>query len=317
MHTFFENHRIKLIALILASVFWFVVATENEYSYDAEAPIYFTNLPAHKIIVGEVPATAKVRFAGKGKSLLALLFYREAFIELDLSHVRHEAEIELTHTMVQVGRRGIPVTATQVLAPHAISIRLGSLKEKVVPIKVEVEIQTPPGYTQVGEMQLEPDSITLAGPEEFVKSLNEIRTLPREFRNVRNDLAEELALQTFADSLKIEMPFKTVRLSAEVQKIIELNLQEIPVRVRHVPAHLKATAVPSTVALTVEGGERLLMRLKREDLSAYIDYACIQASEVAGHPLSIEAPPGVRCRNMRPSLFKLMMERNSNDSTRH
>ena len=317
MSTFFENHRVKLIALILASVFWFVVATENDYSYDAEAPIFFTNLPAHKIIVGKVPATARIRFSGKGKALLALLFYRDAFIELDLSHVRQEAEIELTSAMVQVGRRGIPVNVVQVLAPHTISIKLGGLQEKIVPVKPEIKIETPAGYTLAGKIQLEPDSIEIAGPEEFVKTLHEIRTVPREFRNVRNNLTEEIALQALPDSMKIEMPFEAVTLSADVQKIIELNLQEIPVRVKNVPTHLKVTAVPSTVALTVEGGERLLMHLRREDISAYIDYERIQASDVAGHPLAIEAPPGVHCRNVRPSLFKLMMERNHNASARH
>ncbi len=300
----------------MAALFWFAVATENDYSYDVDAPIFLTNLPAHKIIVSEVPATAKVRFAGKGKALLALLFYRNLFIELDLSHLRHAAEIELSPTMVQLGRRGIPVTATQVLSPHTVFVKLGSLKEKVVPIKPAVEIQTPPGYTLVGEARIEPDSMVISGPEEFVKSLRAVRTVPREFHNVRQGFAEEIALQAFPDSMKIEMPFKSARLSVDVQKLIELNLQEIPVRVRNVPAHLKVTAVPSTVALTVEGGERVLMRLQREDISAYIDYAHLPAG-IAGHALAIETPPGVRHRNVRPGLFKLMMERNHRASARH
>jgi hypothetical protein len=87
--------------------------------------------------------------------------------------------------------------------------------------------------------------------------------------------------------------------------------------VENVPSHLKVSAVPSTVTLTVEGGERLLMRLRREDISAYIDYARIRSTEAAGHPIVIKAPPGVRCRNVRPALFKLMMERNHNASARN
>ncbi|MGH7495059.1 MAG: CdaR family protein [bacterium] len=316
MGTFFENPRIKLIALIMASIFWLVVATESDYSYDAEVPILFTNLPANRIIVQEVPAKAKVRFHGKGKFLLAQLFYRDAYIEIDLSHVHNQSEIELTHTMVQLGRRGIPVTATQVLAPHAITIKLGGLREKVVPIRPAVKLHMPPGYTLVGEIELEPDSLTIAGPDEFVRTLQEVQTVPREFRNVHNSFEESIALQAFPDSMKIALPVESVRLSAEVQKIIELNLREIPVRVRNVPSHLKVSAVPSTVALTVEGGERLLMHLKREDISAYIDYARIRSTEAAGHALVIEAPPGVRCRNLRPALFKLMMERNHDASAR-
>lgn len=316
MPTFFENHRIKLVALIMASLFWFVVATESNYSYDTEVPIYFSALPENKIIVGDVPAAAVVRFSGKGKSLLALLFYRDAFIELDLSHVRNGMEMELTPAMVQLGRRGIPVTATQVLAPHTISLKLGSLKKKLVPIRPAIDLQMPPGFTLIGGIQLEPDSVEISGPEAHVKSLHEISTAPRVFRDVRNGFEQEIALQALPDSAKIAMPFKTVRLSVDVQKLIELNLHEIPVRVKNVPAHLKVTAVPSTVALTVEGGERVLMNLKREDISAYIDYARIRPADLAGHPVAIETPAGVRYRNVRPGLCKLIMERNHSASAR-
>lgn len=317
MGTLFEHPRVKLIAVIMASIFWFVVATESDYSYDSEVPILFVNLPADRIIVQQLPDVAKVRFQGKGKSLLALLFHRDAFIEIDLSLVRAQTEIELKRDMVQLGRRGIPVAATQVLAPHTITVKLGSLQEKMVPIKPAIQIHVPPGFTLVGDLDLEPDSLAISGPDEFVSSVQEIQTVPREFRNVRRGFEERIALQALPDSMQIEMSFTSVQLKAEVQKIIELNLQEIPVRVQNAPSHLKVTAVPSTVAITVEGGERVLMQLRREDISAYIDYARIRSTEVGGHPVVVETPPGVRYRNARPALFKLMMERNHNASARN
>jgi YbbR domain-containing protein len=317
MGTLFEHPRVKLIAVIMASIFWFVVATESDYSYDSEVPILFVNLPADRIIVQQLPNVAKVRFQGSGKSLLALLFHRDAFIEIDLSLVRDQTEIELKRDMVQLGRRGIPVTATQVLAPHTIAVKLGSLQKKMVPIKPAIQMEVPPGFTLVGDLELEPDSLAISGPDEFVSSLHEIQTVPREFRNVRRGFEERIALQALPDSMRIEMSFTSVQLKAEVQKIIELNLQEIPVRVQNAPSHLKVTAVPSTVAITVEGGERVLMQLTREDISAYIDYAQIRSTEVGGHPVIVETPPGVRYRNARPALFKLMMERNHNASARN
>jgi hypothetical protein len=58
--------------------------------------------------------------------------------------------------------------------------------------------------------------------------------------------------------------------------------------------------------------------LKREDIVAYIDYARIRDdAETAGHRAYIRTPNGVRYRDVKPTLFKLMMEVQNHASARH
>ncbi len=312
-----ENYRIKLVVITVATLFWFAVVTENDYSYELDIPIIVTNLLPTKTVACALPATARVRFEGRGKALLALLFTRDAYLEADLANARNSVELELKPAMVHVPRRNLSVTARQVIAPNTIALKLSNLQTRAVPIKPMIEIGTQAGFTVVGGVRLEPDSITINGPEELVKKITAVPTQAWSQKEVRESIVREVELQAFPDSTWIKLPFKKSTATVDVQKIIELNLQEIPVRVKNAPAHLNVSAVPSTLALTVEGGERLLLDLKREDLVAYIDFAHASENEAHGHPVEILAPPGVRYRNVKPALFKLMMERGNHAPSRH
>lgn len=313
----FENYRIKLVVITVATLFWFAVVTENDYSHEVEIPIIVTNLLPTKTLSGNLPASARVRFEGRGKALLSLLFSRDAYVEVDLSSVRQSSEIELRPAMVHVPRRNFPVTPRQVISPSTIAVKLSDLHTRAVPIAPRIEIHTLPGYTVVGGLRLEPDSVAITGPAELVKNITSVPTERLIRKDVRESIATTIALETFPDSTWLELSLKRTEVVADVQKIIELNLQEIPVHVRNAPPHLNVTAVPSTLSLTVEGGEHLLLNLKREDLTAYIDFAHARANEVQGHPVEILAPAGVRYRNVKPALFKLMMERSSHAPARN
>lgn len=312
-----ENFRIKLVVVIVATLFWFAVVTENEYSYELEIPILVSNLLPTKTLASALPATARVRFEGRGKALLALWFTRDAYLELDLATARNSYEADLNPAMVHVPRRNLSVTARQVLSPNTVALKLSNLQTRAVPILPQNEVSTPAGYTVVGGVRVEPDSIMITGPEEFIKKITAVATQPLRAKEAGKSFSTTLELQSFPDSMWIRLPFRQVEATVDVQKIIELDLQEIPVHVKHAPAQLNVTVVPSTLALTVEGGEKLLLNLKREEVSAYIDFAHANDNEYDGHPPEITTPPGVRYRNVKPALFKLMMERGNNASSRH
>ncbi|MGH7451306.1 MAG: CdaR family protein [bacterium] len=312
-----ENLRIKLVVWALATLFWFAVVTENVYEYDIDIPIVAVNVPEGKILASDLPAKARVRFEGKGRALLALMFSRDARIVLDLANVRRRYAFDLQREMVHPPRGGIGVMPLQILSPDTVHVQLSNLVEKSIAVNADVKITTVPGYTVVQPWRLVPDSVAISGPEDVVRQLDAIVTEHREFANVQDSLSASLRLLPFPASQRVRLAANTVQFFVNVQKLIEVTLHEIPVRVQNAPRHIKITPVPSTLSLTVEGGEKLLLNLKREDIVAYIDYARIHDDvTTAGHPAYIRTPDGVRYRDVKPILFKLMMEVQNHASAR-
>jgi YbbR domain-containing protein len=315
--TLLENYRVKLVVIALATLFWFAVVTENDYEYDIDVPVVLVNTPEGKIPVNDPPATARVRFEGKGRALLALLFSRDARVVLDLDNIRHSHTFNLRPQMVHRPRGGAALTPLQILAPDTVRVQLTNRLEKTIPVIAAVNITTVPGYTVVQPWRLDPDSVKISGPKETVRNIDSVLTVHKEFTSAQQRFSQRLRLQPFPESMRIRLAVDEIDFFADVQKLIEVTLQEIPVQVQNVPARLKVTPVPSTLSLTVEGGEQLLLNLKREDIKAYIDFARIRGSETEGHPAYIRTPDGVRYRDVKPAFFKLIMEVQNHAPARH
>jgi len=303
-----ENLRVKLVVGALATLFWFAVVTENFYEYAVDIPIVAVNVPPGKIIADDLPVNARVRFEGKGRALLSLLFSRDARVVLDLSNVRRRQAFALQRQMVHSPRGGIELTPLHILYPDTVWVRLASSLEKPVRVSAAVQITTVAGYTVVYPLRLEPDSITVFGPEEIAQTIDSVKTEYKEFFDIQQNISAPLLLQPFPESQHVELSADRVQFHADVQKLIEVTLQEIPVQVQNAPKNLRVTPVPSTLSLTVEGGEKLLLDLKKEDIVAFIDYARLRDTTTIGHPAHIRAPDGVRYRDVKPALFKLIIE---------
>jgi len=310
----FENFRVKLVVGALATFFWFAVVTENVYEYDVDIPIVAMNIPEGKTLATDLPETARVRFEGKGRALLNLLFNREARVELDISNMRRRHTFELQRQMVNTRRVGVGLTPLQILYPDTVRVRLTDLLEKPVRVVSAVKIAPTPGYTVVGPLLFSPDSVLISGPEEIIRAIDSVATEMKEFANIQQPVSARLALRQWP---RLHFSTGTVEMTADVQKLIEVALQEIPVHVQNAPAHWRVTTVPSTLALTVEGGEKLLLNLKREDIVAYIDYGRIRETNAAGYPAYIRTPAGLRYRDVKPALFKLIIENANHASARH
>lgn len=315
---FLENYRIKIIVITIATVFWFAVVTENIYEYDMDVPITVANVPPGKTVTGNLPQQARVRFEGRGKALFALLFQREARVVIDLTESGASKTVQVQRDQVQIGRWGLPVIAKQILAPHELKIQLANLLTKEVAIAPVTDLATTPGYAIVGKIQVAPDSIEISGPEALVRPIREIPTALVQARNLRARFEQEISLQDFPDSSKIHLSSRTATVAVDVQKLIEITLPEIPVRVHNAPRHLIVTPLPSTLSLTLEGGEQLLLGLKREDITAIIDFQQVKGLfDNEGYVPIINVPEGVSYRNVQPSTFKLMMERGNHASARN
>lgn len=316
-NTLLENLRVKLVVGALAVLFWFAVVTENIYEYDIDVPIIAVNVPEGKILANELAQKARVRFEGRGRALLRLMFSREAYLILDLSNVRRRHAFALQRQMVHAPRGGLELAALQILYPDTVWVRFTNLLEKPVRPFADVKINTMPGYTVIPPFRFDPDSIVISGPEDIVRRIDSVMTEHKEFDNVQKNIEARLRLQPFPESRHIKLSGQTVQFHADVEKLIEVTLQEIPVRVYNVPRHLKITPLPSTLSLTVEGGEKLLLHLKKENIVAYIDYTRIRDTDAAGHPAYIQTPEGVRYRDVKPALFKLIIETTNHAAARN
>ncbi len=311
-----ENWRIKLAAIFIAILFWFAVVTEGEFEYEVDVPLVATDIPRGKTLVEPLPEVARVRVEGKGKALLALLFYRDARLNIDCSGIHRSKRVAVVPQMIQSPRRGGDLVAQEILYPDSVWIRLSPLASKQVQVVPVVSVLPVAGYTLASPMTIRPDSVLVEGPEEAVGKIDRIYTEKQEITGFKQAFRRELALVAPLEPPGLRLFASRVELFADVQKLIEVTLKEIPVEVRNVPEAMRVMVIPSTTTLTLDGGERLLLELKREDIQVYIDYERAKREPQAnGHVAYISLPAGINYNKMTPERFALSFEKITNHAT--
>ena len=304
----FHNYKIKLVAFIVAIFIWFVVVTENEYESVIEVPILTVNLAPDKVILNNLPASAKVKIKGSGKDLIALGVGRGGRIELDLSDADDSKTFVLTPQTVLLSRVNEGIQSMEVLAPDSVVVTLDSFYGKKIPIMPNVRVKVAPGFTTVGNLLLKPDSVLVSGPLSLVTTVSEIATIERDFTDLTFDLDENLPLKKPPFD-KLDMSVQQTHIFQDVQQLTELSVTGIPVQVRNAPSNLSIYVVPSTMSLVLEGGGDLLAALDRHDIAAYIDYDRVKNAPGLAHTAVIEPPPGITPRDAQPKTFKLVFEK--------
>ena len=156
--------------------------------------------------------------------------------------------------------------------PDSIHISLDEYMVKRLPVKAPVNISTSPGYAEVGDLLIIPDSMDVAGPREVIQAMEFVSTVQDTFISQEFDLNVNLGIDRKMRSL-IEYSEPLIQLKQDIQPVSERIISEIPVRVYNVLPNLRLFVNPTTVSLTVIGGVDRIALVEPEDISVTINFA--------------------------------------------
>jgi len=271
----------RLGAVGLALLLWVFVVSENEYSMIIDIPIEARNLSAQKAHKKEVPETAQVRLKGPGrvlfKTLLLKNFISNFKLVIDLDRISEEYDFYLNEYYERYPQKVVlppsyELEYIEVVYPDSIHISLDEYMVKRLPVKAPVNISTSPGYAEVGDLLIIPDSMDVAGPREVIQAMEFVSTIRDTFISQEFDLNVNLGIDRKMRSL-IEYSEPLIQLKQDIQPVSERIISEIPVRVYNVLPNLRLFVNPTTVSLTVIGGVDRIALVEPEDISVTINFA--------------------------------------------
>lgn len=234
-----------LVAFVVSVVLWFYVVTiENPVKEVTlhNVPVTFngeTELREdYKLLVvdSNVLSGAELTFSGKISDLNKLQQNKsDVELVLDISHLRNTQEYPLSY---DIGDITIPasLSAQDISlvnhAPDVISITLGKLASKTIPVDVQQIVSLADGFT-AGGLTKNYEEVVVEGPEEIVKSVSSARavlerenvgqkitaTLPLELLDSNGEPVTDPSLSVSADAVEVTMPvflYKDVPLEATV-----------------------------------------------------------------------------------------------------
>ena len=301
------NYKAKLFSLFFALFLWFFVVTDNYFDHTTAVSVRIVNQPSGWILKNEIPSRIMVLFRGTGKELLTFAS-RDKEIELDLRESARSRTFRLTVDMIA----GIPPEMTiipvRIIGTDSIHVELDRFAQKKVRITPQMSVVPEDGYTQVGPILFEPDSVVVSGPKSVVDTLVRVNTVRREFTGLIKSLSGKIGFPSALPTM-IEYSDPDVRFQIDIQRLGEKSIPDIPIRVINVPRGITVQAVPATLSLRLQGGVELLSRITKEDIEATIDYRSRARYRGKRIPATIVVPPDIDFSNARPKDFELIVER--------
>ena len=301
---FIHQYKIKLFCLISALFFWFYISLESQFEYAAAVPLRVVNPPEGWMLLEPLPSSVMVAFRGSGRSFVSVRF-RESVLDVDMRNIRNNARIPLTADMIKNLPTGVRVMS--VLSPEEITVRWDRLAERRVPVVSRIELSPADGYTLVGDIRLQPDSIRIVGPQSILDSILTVQTEKRVLEGLIQEVEDKVPLEPVSDEV-LHFSARTVRFRADVQRIGERWMRGIAVEAVNVPEGVQVKVVPSVLSIKIQGGADLLAQVGPEDIQATVNFA--DRDRYAGKriPALIRIPKDVAFSEVEPRYFELTVK---------
>jgi YbbR domain-containing protein len=169
-----NNLGLKLVAVFLAVVVWFVVSAPRRGPVSERtfaAPLALVELRRDLIITKPVPDTVNVRLRGRVSDLRALSSSNlEVTVNLGFA-VPGEATVTLRPQAINVP----PDVEVVSIEPNKLRFTVEQLRQRVVPIRPFLVGELPAGHT-AGQPTVAPEQALISGPASQVRNINEVAT---------------------------------------------------------------------------------------------------------------------------------------------
>jgi hypothetical protein len=247
------NKKIKvfLIFLLLSSLFWFFSTLSDDYSYLTEFSLKFKDVPKNMVFQKPPSKSILAQIETSGFTILGhKLSNKELTISFDeFKHSKDYTYYYLPGNHITRLQKQLSDTKIIRFTQDTITIYLGKLKTKKVPVKLNVNLLFKPGFKLTEKLIVNPDSIAITGAEKIIDSIKSISTESSKIVEIDKHFEERLTLKSPSD--KIDLEKTNCIVSGEVAKFTEGSV-EVPIQINNLPKNIQIELFPKTAVINYE-----------------------------------------------------------------
>lgn len=258
-----QNWTLKLFSLLVGLGLYTLVNVQITTPIDVEFRLQY-RLADGIMMVGEPLETVGVTMQGPW------------------SNFRHFETDDLEPIVIDLSTAGPGKTIHQidlkhVDAPGGMSVL--SLRESELvldldrKISKQVAVQVDPvgrpafGY-EIVEIRVDPPRVRVEGPLSIMKTLDFVYTRDVDVAEREDDLSTEVELRV--PQVPLRLLTKSVKVLVDIgEEIIERTFRNVPVAMENAPK--RSRLVPGQVIVTLKGPRRIVDKMNREEVLAYVD----------------------------------------------
>ncbi len=303
----FQNFWFKLVALIMALLLWFHVATDHVYETTRTFPLEIINIPVQLVLAEKLPDQVEVKIRGRGKEHLKLLLSERKSLKIDAKSFKIGENSYIIKPQQIPLPEGLELEVTGIISPQDLKIKLDNLVEKKVEVQPRITILPAEGFVQVGELHYSPKEVTISGPQKCVADLKEVYTSQKVMDKAEKTVSDQADLLP-PPGYNLHLSSQRINFSAEVQKSADREISNIPVQLTRLPKYREVLLEPGRITVIVSGAENPVNRISPDKIRAVIDGSTVKRREKIKLPVQVELPSGVMLKKTTPDSVEVSVK---------
>lgn len=254
------------ISLMVALLLWVFVNLSQSYILTLNLDLQAGEIADDMALREPLPKQVLAEVESEGWLLLRLAIRNPALV-LDLS--TNQQSIDL-----RVPLNDAILDGVQVLRVEPVSIKpiLEKRLQKRVPVLADLDLAYKEQFYPVGELQIQPDSVTISGASSIINDLRFIKTQPARLAEIDNsvDLRTGLVIPDL-----IETEADVANLTIEVLPHTEVK-KKVPIELVNIPDGMVVDFNPQEIEIRYDIPVKDFTRLQKQiPFSVQIDYSTI------------------------------------------
>ncbi|PCH78142.1 MAG: hypothetical protein COB98_01250 [Flavobacteriaceae bacterium] len=266
--------RVFSIFLVLTTIIWFLIELSKTYSSTAYIKIDYKNLSNTQILQEAPLDRIEVALRSSGFNLMSYqLFSKKVTLDLtDAIYSRGDRHfVLLNNHQLEIGSQLSSGTELLRFNRDTIFFELGATVSKKVPVLLALDISYKPGYNLMSDIEMQPDSVLITGPEKYIDTIQLLRTKSIQLTDVYENVNQAISIQTNQEVTAISYGALGVNVTAVVEKITEGKLT-IPVHIINVPSEISVTTFPKNIDIVFQVGLSNFKEINEKSFEIVFDY---------------------------------------------
>ncbi len=268
----------------LSVLIWTLNALSKNYTTEIKYPISYTNHPENQVLISKLPDFLGLKVNAHGYALLRYkLMNRPIPINFRVSTytMNRSSKDSLKFYLLtryardQISRQMPSELELIELSPDSLIFQYASEARKLIPVVSALSFKIEKQFTIVGDIQIQPDSILVTGPDIFLDTLTQLTTESKELGTLEKSYIETLGIIKYP-GFKFEND--KVKCRIDLEKLTEVQLY-VPIQITGLPDSMRMQTFPPRIRVSGVVGLSNYDRISPESFWAEVSYSDVMENK--------------------------------------
>tara|TARA_B110000090_G_scaffold138067_1_gene151863 strand:- start:2480 stop:3352 length:873 start_codon:yes stop_codon:yes gene_type:complete len=289
-----------------------LITLSKEYVAQVSLNVSYEELPQSQLLQTVPKEEIQIVAKGTGFKLLSTRFFNHS-VRLKTNNLSKKGKEKYfflaSNQKIHIQKQLVSGLLLEAFLKDTVYLEIGNLVSKKVPVISNLKIDYHIGFDALKPIEIKPDTILVTGPENQIKSLQNLSFTPLFLENVSANFSEKVALLVPENLKNLKYNTHEIVVNGFVEKYTEGSFS-VPFTVENLPENLKITTFPKEVKVVYKVDLPRFNRVKEGAFRIVCDY---RVSEINGFsyliPKIISKPNFVKNVKIIPNKVEYLIQK--------